>query len=304
MDPCGSLCVFVTYLFLIYAYFVIVGVLIVPLMSDTVWGILNGAFFTLSIILCVASHLKASLSNPGYVTLSKVNLDFSDPRSLDNEQRMLDGLTVCVKCEIYRPIDSHHCRICKRCIRKRHHHCQWINNCVGELNQKFFLQFVVYIAFLAIYSIFFVMFSLINYPDDSFNNSSNHPSKRIYHSVFLVVECIVFGMFAFAILCEQINSIIDNDQNPVNNINNKAGIGTNGGSALQQTPSIQMPTVTSFQSHSTTSLPHLILNAGNLKRHYVYFRRVFRVDNPLLWLLPFEFGSMKYQKQSSQDNLV
>ena len=35
MDPCGSLCVFVTYLFLIYAYYVIIGVLVVPLMNDT-----------------------------------------------------------------------------------------------------------------------------------------------------------------------------------------------------------------------------------------------------------------------------
>lgn len=32
------------------------------------------------------------------------------------------------------------------------HHCPWINNCVGERNQKYFLQFLVYVGLLAIYS--------------------------------------------------------------------------------------------------------------------------------------------------------
>ena len=36
-----------------------------------------------------------------------------------------EGINVCSRCQIYRPAGSHHCKICKRCIRKRHHHCQW-----------------------------------------------------------------------------------------------------------------------------------------------------------------------------------
>jgi len=33
--------------------------------------------------------------------------------------------TVCTRCETYRPPRAHHCRICKRCIRRMDHHCPW-----------------------------------------------------------------------------------------------------------------------------------------------------------------------------------
>ncbi len=54
---------------------------------------------------------------------------------------------------MYRPPRAHHCRICQRCIRKMDHHCPWINNCVGEWNQKYFIQFLFYVGILSLYSI-------------------------------------------------------------------------------------------------------------------------------------------------------
>ena len=125
--------------------------------------------------------------------------------------------------------------------------------------------------------------------------------------MFLIVECIVFGMFAFAILCEQINSITDEQHSVINN-----RVGHNG--VLSHSPSLHLPSKSTPSLSSSPSSSQVIsssmaiLNTSNLKRQYTnnlyLFRRVFRVDNPLLWLLPFEFSSMKYQKQSSQDNVV
>ena len=39
--------------------------------------------------------------------------------------------------------------------------CPWINNCVGEWNQKYFLQFLFYVGVLSAYAVFLVVFSWI-----------------------------------------------------------------------------------------------------------------------------------------------
>ena len=50
--------------------------------------------------------------------------------------------TECKKCGIIRPIRSHHCSICDKCIDKLDHHCFFLNNCIGRKNYKFFFSYL------------------------------------------------------------------------------------------------------------------------------------------------------------------
>ncbi|RCN32131.1 DHHC zinc finger domain protein [Ancylostoma caninum] len=116
--------------------------------------------------------------------------------------------TMCTRCESFRPPRAHHCRVCRRCIRKMDHHCPWVNNCVGEFNQKFFLQFLFYVGLSSTYSILVMVLSWIY--DDEFASTGlkgpfgeNAHHAKVLHSIFLSMESALFGMFVLAVSCDQ-----------------------------------------------------------------------------------------------------
>ena len=45
-----------------------------------------------------------------------------------------------------------HCHICKKCINGFDHHCNWIDNCIGENNVGRFIFFVLMIIINLIFS--------------------------------------------------------------------------------------------------------------------------------------------------------
>ena len=137
--------------------------------------------------------------------------------------RFLIAPLMLFRCEMYRPPRAHHCRICRRCIRRMDHHCPWINNCVGEWNQKYFIQFLFYVALLSAYSIFLVSISWYYHGADGdiqHKRPTGMPTtreliqlkqSRILHSVILVLESILFGLFVCAIACDQFDAIFSDE---------------------------------------------------------------------------------------------
>ncbi|XP_012257947.2 palmitoyltransferase ZDHHC3-A [Athalia rosae] len=211
-DLCGIVCIIVTYIAVFYADYVVVRWIVLHTMQDSLWGPFHVVTFNTVVLLLVMSHLKAVCSDPGVVPLPQTRMDFSDIHTGGNRDDFdeRDDWTVCTRCETYRPPRAHHCRICKRCIRRMDHHCPWINNCVGERNQKYFIQFLVYVGILAFYAITLVILSWVSDCSECSNDVAIKQS-RILHCVILVLESALFGMFVVAILVDQFQAILGDE---------------------------------------------------------------------------------------------
>jgi palmitoyltransferase ZDHHC3/7/25 len=100
--------------------------------------------YAILISLALASHAKTTLTDPGAVPISAVPTEW---------QRKHAKLSMCSQCQTFKPPQSHHCRICNRCISRMDHHCPWMNNCIGAGNMKHFLLFLIYTWTCSVFSL-------------------------------------------------------------------------------------------------------------------------------------------------------
>ncbi|XP_062372349.1 zf-DHHC domain-containing protein [Sardina pilchardus] len=230
-DPCGFICLLLTYFSVFYADYVVIQYVLIPAYSGSVWCTLHGSVFNVILLLLLACHSKAVFSDPGMVPLPETAIDFSDLRSQSNRmnERGCEGWTVCSRCETYRPPRAHHCKVCQRCIRRMDHHCPWINNCVGELNQKYFIQFLFYTGMASLYSLVLVVSAWVwrirserEEDGEKDKEGEESPSKHLIvaHYIILLVESILFGVFVMVIFYDQLVSIIT-DETPIEQMKNK-----------------------------------------------------------------------------------
>ena len=77
--------------------------------------------------------------SPYYSDTFKITPFFIRNNNL-NHQEMI--WKICKYCKEIKPLRTHHCSLCDICVIKMDHHCPWINNCVGQNNQRYFLLFL------------------------------------------------------------------------------------------------------------------------------------------------------------------
>ncbi|KAJ6657034.1 hypothetical protein lerEdw1_003035 [Lerista edwardsae] len=231
-DPCGVFCMLLTYLCVGYAdYVVLEHVLLQSGFRASLWCPFHAVAFNVIVVMLLASHTRAVFADPGMVPLPETAIDFSDLRSSSGtshkNSRNDEDWTVCNRCETYRPPRAHHCRVCHRCIRRMDHHCPWINNCVGELNQKYFIQFLFYTGLASLYAMGLVLTTWLWSADKSSAGKAEGAEGGVSgsrfqtaHRIMLLIESILFGLFVTVIFYDQLVSIIT-DETPIEQLRNR-----------------------------------------------------------------------------------
>ncbi|KAG7225469.1 hypothetical protein INR49_027464 [Caranx melampygus] len=98
--------------------------------------------------------------------------------------------------------------VCKRCIKKMDHHCPWVNNCVGENNQKYFVLFTMYIALISFHALIMVAFHFVLCFEEDWTKCSNFsPPATVILLILLCFEGLLFLIFTAVMFGTQVHSI-------------------------------------------------------------------------------------------------
>ena len=133
----------------------------------------------------------------------------------------------CPYCKILKTVKIKHCHICKKCIDGFDHHCNWIDNCVGEKNSALFMIFV----FVTIINLGFSYYvSLKCFLIDDGNSNDIYYSVFMFSwfyyftikdmiSIFIMTICIIFIIpVCYVLWIQIINGIFHiNKKNTIKN---------------------------------------------------------------------------------------
>ncbi|XP_014278660.1 palmitoyltransferase ZDHHC3 isoform X2 [Halyomorpha halys] len=202
-DICGIVCALLTWLLILFAEFVVMTVILLPY-PYTFYSIFNGVLFHILGLLAITSHLRTMLTDPGSVPKGNATKEMIQHMGCREGQVIFK----CQKCCSIKPERAHHCSVCQRCIRKMDHHCPWVNNCVGEDNQKFFVLFTFYIACMSLHSLILAAQQFFSCIDREWRTCSSYsPPTTVILLVFLVFEALLFAIFTSAMFFSQLQAI-------------------------------------------------------------------------------------------------
>eukprot|EP00042_Codosiga_hollandica_P026412 m.124754 g.124754 ORF g.124754 m.124754 type:complete len:224 (-) comp52187_c0_seq1:44-715(-) len=124
---------------------------------------------------------------------------------------------ICEKCNAPKPIRTHHCSTCRKCVLDMDHHCPFIASCVGRNNYRHFFLFVVYCWFATVYATWLSAqpyaacvtasdsgsgaFGSAEEPDDICASWRSSTKRKLYYvSVLSLVVISVFLVFLLYLL--------------------------------------------------------------------------------------------------------
>ncbi|XP_064467472.1 palmitoyltransferase ZDHHC3-like isoform X6 [Ornithodoros turicata] len=202
-DICGIICAVMTWGLVLYAEYVVVGVILAPLVH-TYYGAVHLVLFQVAAFLAVFSHVRTMFTDPGAVPRGTATKEAVEQLGLRDGQVVYK----CHKCVCIKPERAHHCSVCQRCIRKMDHHCPWVNNCIGQNNQKFFVLFTMYIAIISSHALFLAVNHFITCLNTEWKKcTSGSPAVTVILLVLLIFEALLFAIFTMVMFASQIQAI-------------------------------------------------------------------------------------------------
>uniref|UniRef100_A0A1L8DYE1 Palmitoyltransferase n=1 Tax=Nyssomyia neivai TaxID=330878 RepID=A0A1L8DYE1_9DIPT len=202
-DVCGIICAILTWLLILYAEFVVMTVILIP-SPYPIYASINMIIFNILAFLAVSSHLRTMFTDPGSVPKGNA----SDKAIQQMGLREGEVFFKCAKCCSIKPDRAHHCSVCRVCVRKMDHHCPWVNSCIGENNQKFFVLFTLYIAIISAHAIFLTVNQFAHCIRTEWRNCSTYsPPATVIFLLFLTFEALLFAVFTMIMLGTQLNAI-------------------------------------------------------------------------------------------------
>lgn len=146
---------------------VVIYLFILPYLKDWIETIVNLPAFG----LCLLSYFIFIGKDPGYKQNSQLIKEArGDYPLLLKVNEGVDVRNFCPKCFIQKSNNIKHCFICDKCVEQFHHHCFWINKCIGKNNRIFYIIFVFFSLFYgnhAIYLSLELLWDDVNLPYDS-----------------------------------------------------------------------------------------------------------------------------------------
>ncbi|TRY81270.1 hypothetical protein DNTS_012108 [Danionella cerebrum] len=200
-DPCGFICIILTYFSVFYADYVVIQYVLIPAYSGSVWCALHGSVFNLILLLLLACHSKAVFSDPGMVPLPETAIDFSDLRS----QAVRGG-----RCAV----------AVRRIVLLELITAECVSAASGEWT-------ITAPGMASLYSMALVVSAWVwrirsEREGDGDKEGDEAPSKHLIvaHYIILLVESILFGVFVLVIFYDQLVSIIT-DETPIEQMKNR-----------------------------------------------------------------------------------
>ncbi|CDW75585.1 probable s-acyltransferase at1g69420-like [Stylonychia lemnae] len=96
----------------------------------------------------------------------QIPLKTFEPHEAVKNMKEGEQLLFCYLCKAHCVEASKHCSQCDRCVFNFDHHCQWLNNCVGQSNYRYFFGLIVATMILISAHLSICLYTIILYFQD------------------------------------------------------------------------------------------------------------------------------------------